>query len=335
MIAFAFSLSSMLTKSFPGLCLLNACCTYATVFTSPSMLLNRSHWITAFFSSAFVMKTVEGMLSSSETKTRLKCSGQSLCCHFNQAGPVSPSLLLSSLMLIALVPMSAGLLIPLTCFHCETSVVSSISANRSATNTCCLLWELCINCNTVVESDRKLHAFVFNSWSLTICSFDLTAMTAACISSRLIGRCLIGATMHSPMTNAKQAEYSFNCQGRNATAQIVSSDASAKKWSSFLSLSFELSSTDACFSYNWKLLFPSQVFGFFARLNLFVPMLCILSPDAFQNSSQVNTKRMKQSDWVEYWRYQLQNLPLSKRCFNLLVCTSAHFLETIISNSSL
>ena len=43
MIAFAFSLSSMLTTSVPGLCLLNARCRYATVFTSRPKLLNRSH----------------------------------------------------------------------------------------------------------------------------------------------------------------------------------------------------------------------------------------------------------------------------------------------------
>ena len=57
-------------------------------------------------------------------KIRFTCSGHSLSGRFNQAGPVSHSLHLSSSMLIALVPMSAGLLIPLTCFHCETSVVS-------------------------------------------------------------------------------------------------------------------------------------------------------------------------------------------------------------------
>ena len=42
-VAFAFSLSSMLTTSVAGYCLFNARCTYATVFTSLLKLLNRSH----------------------------------------------------------------------------------------------------------------------------------------------------------------------------------------------------------------------------------------------------------------------------------------------------
>ena len=42
-VAFAFSLSSMLTASVAGLCLFNARCTYATVVTSLLKLLNRSH----------------------------------------------------------------------------------------------------------------------------------------------------------------------------------------------------------------------------------------------------------------------------------------------------
>ena len=69
---------------------------------------------------------------------------------------------------------------------------------------------------------------------------------------------------------------------------------------SFVPLSVEVSSFDACFSYNWKLLFPSQEFLFFARLHFVVPMIPILSPDAFQKSSHVNTERSKQSDRVEY-----------------------------------
>ena len=39
----------MLTTSVAGLCLFNACCTYATVFSTLLKLLNRSHWITVFF----------------------------------------------------------------------------------------------------------------------------------------------------------------------------------------------------------------------------------------------------------------------------------------------
>ena len=211
-VAFAFPLSSMLTMSVAGLCLLYVHRTYATAFTSLLKLLNRSHWITAFFSSTCIMNTDEGIFSSSDAKIRFTYSGHSLSGRFNQAGPVS--LLLSSSMLIALVPMSAGLLIPLTCFHCEKSVVSSISATGLATNTCCLRWELCIHCNPVVESDQKLQLFIFISCSLTICSFNLTAMTAACNSNRGIERCLIGATLHFPMTNAKPAEYSFVCERR-------------------------------------------------------------------------------------------------------------------------
>ena len=107
------------------------------------------------------MKTDEGIFSSSDVKNRITCCGHSLSGQFNKAGPLSHLLLLSSSMLIALVPMSAGLLIPLTCFHCETSVVSSISATRLATDNCCFRWELCIHCNTVVESVQKLQLFMF------------------------------------------------------------------------------------------------------------------------------------------------------------------------------
>ena len=209
MIAFAFSFSSTLTKSVAGFYLLNARRTYAIVFTSLLKLLNRSYRITAFFSSACVMKTDEGMFSSSEEKKRFTCSDHSFCGRFNQIGPMSHSLLLSSLMLIALLPMSVGLLIPLTWLHTETSVVFNISATRFATNTCCLRWELCIHCSTVVEYDPKLQHCIFISCSLTMCSFNRTAMTTDCNSSRGIERFLIGATLHFPITNDKSAEYSF------------------------------------------------------------------------------------------------------------------------------
>ena len=160
------------------------------------------------------MKTDEGIFSLSDAKIKFTCSGHSLFGRFNQSGPVSHSLLLGSSMLIARVPKSAGLLIPLTCFHCETSVISSISATQLATNTCCLRWKLCIHCNTVVESDQKLQIFIFISCSLTICSFNLTDMTSAFNSNRGIERCLIGAILHFPMTNAKSAEYSLGCGRR-------------------------------------------------------------------------------------------------------------------------
>ena len=148
----------------------------------------------------------------------------------NQAGPVSHSLLLSSSTLIA------RLLKPLTWFHCETLVISKISATLFATNTCCLRWELWIHCRTVVESVLKLQLWIFASCSFTICSLSLTAITAACNSKCGMERCRIGATLHFPITNVKSAEYSFGFDRRYATAHIVSSDASADTWSSHLSL---------------------------------------------------------------------------------------------------
>ena len=150
------------TTSFAGLYLFKARCTYATVFSSLLKLLNCSHWITAFFSSACIMKTDEGIISSSDAKIRFTCSDHSLSGCFSQAGPVSYSLLLSSPKLIAPVPMSAWLLIQLTCFHCETSVVSSMSATRLATNTCRLRWELCIHCSWVWPKTATIYIhFVF------------------------------------------------------------------------------------------------------------------------------------------------------------------------------
>ena len=104
-------------------------------------------------------------------KDKVTCSGHSLCGRFNQACPMSHSLL-TSLMLIALVPLSVGLLIPLTFLHCETLVVFIISATRLATNTC-LRWELCILSSTVVESDQKLEHCIFIWCSLTICSLTV------------------------------------------------------------------------------------------------------------------------------------------------------------------
>ena len=139
------------------------------------------------------------IFSSFEAKIGFTCSGHSLSGRFRQASTLSHSLLLRSSMLNALVPITGGLLIPLTCFHCETSPVSSISATQLATNTCCLRWELCIHCITIVESDPKTTTL---SCSLTICSFNLNAMTAACNSNRGIEKRLITSTLHFPMTNA-------------------------------------------------------------------------------------------------------------------------------------
>ena len=121
-----------------GFFFLNARCTYAIVITSLLKLLNRPHWTIGFFSLACVMNVDVGMFSPSAAKTRLTCSGHSISGCFNQAGPVSHSLPLCSLTLMALVPMPAGLWIPLICFHCETLVVSKISATLFATDTCCL-----------------------------------------------------------------------------------------------------------------------------------------------------------------------------------------------------
>ena len=159
------------------------------------------------------MKTDEGIFSSSDAKIRFTCSGHSFSGRFNQAGPGGP-ITSTKFLDVDLVPISTGLLIPLTCFYCETSVVSTISATRLATSTCYLRWKPCIHCNTVVESDQKLQLFIFISCSLTICSFNLTAMTAACNSKRDIERCFIGATLHFSMTNGKSAEYSFGCERR-------------------------------------------------------------------------------------------------------------------------
>ena len=98
----------------------------------------------------------------------------------------------------------------------------------------------------------------------------------------------------------------------------------------FIPLTVEVPSIDACFSHYWKLFLTSQEFFFFTRLHFVVPILSILSPDAFQNSSHVNTERSKQSYRVEYWRYQWQNLPLGYKGFQFLVGTSTH-LKAIIS----
>ena len=57
---------------------------------------------------------------------------------FNQAISVSYSQFLNFSILIALVLTSAGFLMPLVCFHCETSVVSKISATQLAITTCWL-----------------------------------------------------------------------------------------------------------------------------------------------------------------------------------------------------
>ena len=181
---------------------------YATVFTSLSKntesLLFKNGFI--FFSVCHEDWLGYVLTRDRETETKFTCYGHSRCGQFNQAGTRSYSLLLSSSMMIALVPMPTGLLIQLTCFHFKTSV---IFATRLTTITCCYWWKLCIHCITVVESDQKLQNGILISRSLTICSFHRTAVTAACNSSPGIKKCLISATRHFPITNAKLAEYYF------------------------------------------------------------------------------------------------------------------------------
>ena len=80
-----------------------------------------------------------------------------------------------------------------------------------------------MDCRTVVEIDQMLQTGIFQSCSLTICSFNLTAMTAACNSKRGIERYRTGATLKLLTTNNKSAEYSFlGFERRYAIAQIVS-----------------------------------------------------------------------------------------------------------------
>ena len=60
--------------------------------------------------------------------------------------------------------------------------------------------EPCIHCKTVVEPDHKLQLCFFISYSLTIFSFNRTAMNAACNPSHGTHICLIGAYLHFPIT---------------------------------------------------------------------------------------------------------------------------------------
>ena len=130
--------------------------------------------------------------------------------------------------------MSAGLLKPLTSFHCEISIVSNTSATRLAKNNCCLRWELCIYRNTVVVSDQNcnLH-FLF---------LEYLYFQAHCHDCRLqfqlgVERCLIGAIMFFAIKKTKSADYASGFQRRYATAHIVSSNAPATPRSSVLSRS--------------------------------------------------------------------------------------------------
>ena len=267
-VAFAFSLSPMLTTSVAGLCLFNDRCTYGTVFTSLLKLLNRSHWITAFFSSVFIMKTDEVIFSSSEAKNRFTCSGHSLSDRCNQAGQMSRSLLLSSSMLIALLLMPAVLLIPLTYLHCETSVVSSISSTRSATNTCCLWGELYIHCKTVVESDQNwncLSSFhVLWLSALSTDCHDIAIPIGVLKEASSVLLCIFQWQTLSQLStllavNVDKPLHRSCPQMRPQTREV------RFYLSLSLSLSVEVPSIDACFSYNWKMLFSFQDFCFVTR----------------------------------------------------------------------
>ena len=121
MIVFAFSLFSTLTTSLVTFYLISAFCTYATLFAS--MLNSESFPLNDSISSVCILKIDSGMFSSIEAKINFTCSGHSLSGPFNKAVPVRHSITLSSSMLIALLPMSGGMLMPLTCCHFETSLV--------------------------------------------------------------------------------------------------------------------------------------------------------------------------------------------------------------------
>ena len=87
---------------------------------------------------------------------------------------------------------------------------------------------LYIHCYAEIEYGQKLNLYNSISCSLTPCSFNLDAMTAA--SNRVIEGCLIEATLNFPRINDMQALY-------------------------FLSRCVDIISIDACFNFNWKLFF--------------------------------------------------------------------------------
>ena len=99
------------------------------------------------------------------------------------------------MLIIALLPMNAWLLIPLKCFHSETSVVSIILATRLAKHIWYLRWELCIHCSTIVETDQNQQQYIVILCSLNIYFLNRTAMTAALKSSGGINNCFSGATL--------------------------------------------------------------------------------------------------------------------------------------------
>ena len=177
-IAFALSFSSTMTTNVAGFCLFNARCAYVTAFLILFMLLSLSHWKIAFVSSACFMKTDEGMLSSSKANIGFIWSGHSRSGCFNHAVSVSHSILLGSSIMVALAPISAELLIPLTYLHCEKSFVHNISATRLPRNTCYLRWKLCIHLNTVVDWQGKCDFYFPFPW-LSVFSTSMRCLTLA------------------------------------------------------------------------------------------------------------------------------------------------------------
>ena len=173
------------------------------------------------FSSDCVLKAERNILSSSEAKTDLVCSAHSRPGFLNQARPVSHSLPLSSSSLICLALISAGLWKLLTCFHWEKSVLSSHSATRLATNTCCLWGGLGIHCSSVVESDQKLkqgsssHVPWQSDLSISL-SWHLLVIPNVALKD------VASVRLHFPIANVKSAEYSLDSQDRYATAHILS-----------------------------------------------------------------------------------------------------------------
>ena len=314
-----------------GFFFFNARCTCAIVFTSLLKLLNRPHWTIGFFSSACVMKVDVGMFSSSAAKTRLTCSGHWLSGCFNQAGPVSHSLLMSSSTLMALVPISAGLSIPLTCFHYEKSVLYPVSQPLDWPQTLVVCGEsyVSIRPETVTV---YLHLVFFES------QFEAQFVLSISLPSPLLA---IPSVVLKDISSARFYIFQLQMLSRmnipwlrtqigHCTHRVLRCVSKHMKFN-FVLQCIEVSSVNAGFGYNRKLFLPFQEFCFFAGLDFVEPMLPILRPDVLQQSSHANTEWSKNSDWGKYFRYQRQDLPLGYRSLDFFVGTSAD-LNTIVSN---
>ena len=138
---------------------------------------------------------------------------------------------------------------------------------------------------------------------MAICSSDLIAMTAACNSNRgikdasLVQLCICQGQILCQLSipfvvNVDRPLLDISCiQMRHVFKHMKFG---------FTPRRFEVFSILACFNYNWKLFFPPQNFYCFIWFHFIVLILSILSPDAFQKLSQVNTERTDPADWVEY-----------------------------------